>query len=242
MRGARRGVLTRFVEYKRFGRFKQLLDRPVPAPRPTFPKLIHLYWDSGFDNAPEITRSCVASWQTMNPGWKVRLWSGRPFADFPVPADIRIQHYSDLLRMKLLREHGGVWADATTECRVPLDHWLPLVMSHADFFAFSTPGADRPIANWFLAARPSSLILEQLWRESRRFWEGRSTATKIYHWQQYVFDYLLRTSRSFRREWAATPQISAAPSLPGWTGELVAAVLKFSHKRQASAPSVERGG
>ena len=103
-------------------------------------------------------------------------------------------------------------------------------MSHADFFAFSLPGGDRPIANWFLAARPDSVVLDALWHACLRFWQGRATPTRVYHWQQYTFDWLLRTSSAFRAAWTETPKLSAVPSFPTWQGEAVATVLKRTHK------------
>ena len=223
-------MLQTFVHYKRFGRFKRLFDRRVPQARDPLPRLIHIYWQQGFDVAPPIVGRAVASWTEINPGWEVRLWSGRPFDDFYLAPDITINAYANLVRMKLLREQGGVWADATTICRVPLDHWLPLVMAHCDFFAFSLPGPDRPLANWFLAARCDSYVLAR-WRDvSRKFWSRRQTMTRAYHWHHYTFDWLLRTSPAFRRAWAETPRISAAPSFPSWQGEAVATVLKFNRK------------
>lgn len=224
-------MLRQFVHYKRFGRFKRWLDRRVPAPRAALPRLIHIYWQQGFDIAPDIVTRSVASWIDMNPGWEVKLWTGCPFSEFPVPADITITSYSNLVRLKLLREEGGVWADATTICRVALDDWLPLIMSHCDFFAFSKPGPDRPLANWFLAARPGNFIVVQMLASARKFWRDQERMTRVYHWTHYSFDWLLRTSPAFARAWAETPQISAAPSFPTWQGEPAAWVLKFSHKR-----------
>ena len=223
-------MLKFFVCYKRFGRWRRLLDRPMPAPRGPLPRIIHIYWQQGFTDAPQIVQQSVASWISTNPGWEVRLHTGHLFDEFRVPADMTINAYANLVRLKLLRDQGGVWADATTICRVALDDWLPLVMSHCDFFAFSAPGLDRPLANWFLVARPDSFIVHAMLGAARKFWRNQVRMTRVYHWQHYTFDWLLRTSPAFRRAWAETPRISAAPSFPTWQGEPVAWVLKFSHK------------
>lgn len=226
-------MLKQFVHYKRFGRFRTWLNRRVPAPRGPLPRVIHMYWQQGFDDVPEIVRRSVASWTEMNPGWEVKLWSGRPFDEFPVPADMTLNAYANLVRLKLLRDEGGVWADATSICRVALDNWLPMVMSHCDFFAFSEPGPDRPLANWFLVARPGSLIVTEWLAASGRFWRNQKQMTRVYHWHHYTFDWLLRTSPAFARAWAETPRISASPSFPRWQGEPVAWVLKFTHKAKS---------
>ena len=65
-------------------------------------------------------------------------------------------HRANVLRMELLARHGGVWVDATCFCVRPLDEWLPAQMS-SGFFAFARPARSRLLANWFLAARPTTL-------------------------------------------------------------------------------------
>jgi hypothetical protein len=68
-----------FVRHKRFGRFKTAFHRSLLPLRPlgSFPKLVHLYWDQGFDQAPELVRMSARSWQEQNPDWTIRLWDGQ---------------------------------------------------------------------------------------------------------------------------------------------------------------------
>jgi len=35
------------------------------------PKIVWLFWDSGFQNAPELVQHCLKSWQNKNPGWNI---------------------------------------------------------------------------------------------------------------------------------------------------------------------------
>jgi hypothetical protein len=130
-----------------------------------------------------------------------------------LPAATKVTPYSDILRTELLRRHGGVWADATVYCTRPLDDWLLQVMSQTDFFAFSRPGPDREIASWFLASRPEGLVVTSLARGVERFWRRQTVPTRVYHWFQYLFEYLDRVSRPFSREWRTAPRISATPLL-----------------------------
>jgi hypothetical protein len=219
-----KGMLVRrplcwFVRYKRFGKFKALFDESVPTIRPlsTFPRIIHLYWDQGFDEAPEVVRLCVQSWVAHHPGWTIRYWQKESASEIvPVanlPEGLGVTPYSDILRTELLKQYGGVWADATVYCTRPLDGWLPQIMLLTDFFAFSRPGKDRVIASWFLAARPNTAFLQMLSDAIRHFWSAQEKPTRVYHWVQYVFEYLLRTSGTFRHEWACSPTLSAMPML-----------------------------
>jgi hypothetical protein len=69
----------------------------------------------------------------------------------PRRRDVTRQALSDVIRINLLAEYGGVWVDATTLCRAPLDDWLFECVANG-FFAFQNPGCDRLISSWFLAS------------------------------------------------------------------------------------------
>ena len=193
-------ILDWFVRHKRFGKFKKAFHRPALPMRPlgTFPRVIHLYWDQGLEEAPELVRCCIESWREQNPGWTVRLWHRDQAEDLvswsSLPEGMKITPYSDILRTNILKVHGGVWADSTILCTRPLDSWLLPVMCQTDFFAFSRPGPDREIASWFLAARPESKIIRKLAKAVAEFWRRQEKPTRVYHWFQYIFEYLERTS------------------------------------------------
>jgi hypothetical protein len=212
-------ILNWFVRHKRFGRFKKAFDRRTLPARDlsSFPRTIHIYWHQGFANGPELVSACIASWKDRNPTWTIRLWDG-PAADRLVsrsslPDGLKITPYSDILRTEILKQHGGVWADATVYCTRALDSWLLQIMCQTDFFAFSQPGPDRAIASWFLAARPNSPVVTELSRAVARFWSSQDKPTRVYHWFQYIFEYLERTSSRFRRAWHTAPRIAAEPLL-----------------------------
>lgn len=204
-----------FVHYKRFGRWRRLFDRPAAELRSldSFPRVIHLFWDKGAEKAPELVRQCLASWSLHNPDWDVRLWdeSSAPLDRGQFPPDMKTAAYSDMLRLHLLGQQGGVWCDATTLCTRPLDDWLLQIMAQTDFFAFSRPGPDRAISSWFLASRAQGAIVAALWRECSAFWASRTRTTRSYFWFHYIFEHLERTSPRFRREWKTAPQLSAIP-------------------------------
>jgi hypothetical protein len=212
-------MLNWFVSHKRFGKFKSAFHRQMLPLHPlsSFPRVIHLYWDQGFEAAPELVRACAQSWEQQNSGWTIRLWDGAAAEELvsrsSLPEGLKITPYSDILRSEILKRLGGVWTDATVLCTRPLDSWLLLIMCQTDFFAFIRPGLDREIASWFLAARPRSAVVEALSRAVARFWSRQRAPTRVYHWFQYVFEYLDRTSPAFRQAWLAAPRIAAAPML-----------------------------
>ena len=86
-------------------------------------------------------------------------------------------HQSDLHRVQLLSEFGGVWADATTLCRVPLDSWLQDYMQSGFFaFVYKTRGYGW-ISNWFLASEKSNPIMIKMSQQLTAFFRDN----EFYH-------------------------------------------------------------
>ena len=135
----------------------------------TLPRNIWTYWEQGMDSAPPLVRRCIESWEYWNPGWKVHVLDRKTLGQHTdleqrvdlSREDITVQKRANLLRVALLRTHGGVWADATVMCSQPLETWLPDYASNG-FFAFRNPGRDRLGSNWFLAAEPDNPLLVEL--------------------------------------------------------------------------------
>lgn len=207
--------LGRRVVRKFTGRKPDGFDAAIPR---LIPKTVWIFWDSGEEDAPEIVRMCIASWRARNPTWTVRVLdktTASRIADMPpLPAEAPIQTFADLLRCRLLNEHGGVWADATSFCVRPLDHWLPIVAQRG-FFAFvwkrnerwfTWPGYFRELANWFLASEPGGTIISHWDRYGLSYWSGRRRA-HVYFWPHVLFETLLYLRPAFRRAYRDMPKI-----------------------------------
>lgn len=136
-------------------------------------KRIWIYWQQGFENAPEIVKLCAESWKTLNPDYEVTLLDESNLGNFiSIPREfnlsrkpISLQLYSDFIRLELLTQHGGVWVDSTVYCAKSLNEWLPEYSSQNDFFVFQSPGKDRLISSWFISSSTDSGILNA-WHRS----------------------------------------------------------------------------
>ena len=194
----------------------------------TFPRKLWMYWQQGWNSAPPIVRKCAESWLRQNPSWQIHLLTEKNVPDFirlpdfyqdklalPIPA------LSDVIRIHLLTEHGGVWADASTWCVRPLDEWLERMLASTGFFAYAQPGPDRPLSTWFIAAAPRHYIMERLKQEANDLWrqvaENRiimevtdDPASRDYFWLHSIFASLLQTDRAMADIWNSGPQIKAA--------------------------------
>ncbi len=143
-----------------------------------FARTIWSYWQQGEIRAPPIVRLCFESWRRCNPAWRLVVLDEQSLEDVvdltPIVRnadrpDLTVQKISDIVRLCLLRKEGGVWADATVFCRVPLDEWLP-EYGASGFFAFANPGPDRMMSSWFLAAARDHVLLAELHRAYAALW------------------------------------------------------------------------
>ncbi len=181
------------------------------------PRCIHMFWDKGFDEAPEIVKLCTQSWQTFNPSWDIILHDQQSADQIlrrdAFPDQMKVAHYADLLRIRLLKEGGGVWVDASCLCLRPLDHWLPNIFNQCDFFAFHRPGGQRLISSWFLGTIAESAIIREMDSVFAAYWAWQSQRSDSppYFWFHYLFEHLAKTQPDVRQRWLQAPKLSAIP-------------------------------
>jgi len=187
----------------------------VPSRTPNLPKNLFIFWDKGFDSAPDICQYCLQSWRDMNPSWQINVLDQESANDIvyrnSFPDHMKIAHYADVLRTNVLATKGGVWADATLLCLKPLDDWLPLFFCQSPFFVFYRPGKDRMLSNWFISAESSSILIEKWCDKTNKYWYNRTSKADTYFWHHYLFESILATSPDARSEWKKMPKVSAGP-------------------------------
>lgn len=190
------------------------LSGPV-APRAGagIPRRIWAYWHEGEDRANPLVRACLASWRDRNPDWELRcLDAASPemaAVRARLPDTLGIAHRTDVLRLALLAEHGGVWVDASAWCLAPLGDWLP---RQDGFFAFHYPedAVDRPLANWFLAAPPGDPIVSAWLELCLSYWAVRARPDH-YFVHHFLLNWLLLTDPELGAAWRAKTLIPADP-------------------------------
>lgn len=176
-------------------------------------KVIWICWFQGWENAPWLVRKCLSSWQQQNPEWDIRTLdrnSVQRYIELPDLGGktITAASMSDIIRILLLHEYGGVWVDATLLCHQPLDTWLPDAMCEG-FFAFDSPGWDRPLSSWFIAAEEGHSLIAQWHAAVLQYWHERNHA-EYYFWFHYLFADLCESNLAFRETWQRVPKISAS--------------------------------
>ena len=172
-----------------------------------------MYWNSGIENAPEICQECVESWRKKNPEWELTVLdqaTANQYVDiesfnFKLPQAA----YSDVLRVAILSQEGGVWVDSTLFCIKPLDTWLPQLTMHSGFFAFSRPNPNRVISSWFLASSPDNMISQDLLKRTLKYLHSLDSTPGNYYWFHYLFEFELLTNKRFKRIWDSVPKVPA---------------------------------
>ena len=143
------------------------------------------FWHSGIANAPLWTQRTVANWIRRMPSWTVRVLDNVAGStvnvhNFVNPAFLPAafhnntmtgphigQHSADLIRLPLLYQHGGVWMDVGTilfrdleeVCwRALSDPQIPYEMAG---LSLHPPGANKTLANCFIAARKGNPFIKR---------------------------------------------------------------------------------
>lgn len=132
------------------------------------PRVVWFHWMQGRAEMPPVVVECLASWTKMNPHWEVVFVDGNNVWNYldrdAIPVDNLLktspQVYANAIRLSLLDTHGGVWVDATTWCRTPLSQWVTTMPG--EFFAFSSPGPDRMMSNWFMASERGAYLVKAM--------------------------------------------------------------------------------
>eukprot|EP00929_Paragymnodinium_shiwhaense_P017496 TRINITY_DN12683_c0_g2_i3.p1 TRINITY_DN12683_c0_g2~~TRINITY_DN12683_c0_g2_i3.p1 ORF type:complete len:522 (+),score=107.82 TRINITY_DN12683_c0_g2_i3:231-1568(+) len=153
-----------------------------PEPKPVA-KIMWTFWQNRNkgEELPPLVAYCVESWRQMNQkdGWEIRVLNEKSKFDWlseeDLPQDYEkhlIQHRADLVRLAVLRKHGGVWMDATTLMLRPMsfilgrDDKIRTFMTVWDYRAKKVPedrvGPELFVENWFLATPAHDPLFERV--------------------------------------------------------------------------------
>jgi len=157
-------------KYRNFIR-EYIQKNPAQTCRQKHNPVIWTIWLQGMDHAPKIVQQCYASMQqhiTDRPIVVITEDNYRNYVTFPdyimekyEKGMISKVHFSDLLRVELLAQHGGTWLDGTVFCS---DKPFQPYILDSELFMFQTlkPGLDghcRRISSWLMTAHAGNPII-----------------------------------------------------------------------------------
>jgi hypothetical protein len=142
------------------------------------PKIIWTFWHDE-KKIPNLVKYCIETWKESNPDYKIYLLTKNNYHNFiNIPKYITdhpnmndyYARFSDMIRIHLLYEYGGVWMDASIICKESLDDWFfKDIQSHGkNFFGYYiqqniTDNRFPVIENWFIASTPKNIFI-LLWK------------------------------------------------------------------------------
>ena len=177
-------------------------------------KTIWLLWLQGWDQAPWLVQQVRKSWEQLNPGWNVALVSEANLKDYvniPYLASDQIAPpaKSDIIRLHLLAEHGGVWADATMLCMMPLDRWIYPALEPTGFWMYHGRDYGRGPASWFMISMKNSPLIRAWRKAADDFWNQYHATHHPYNyfWMDELFDKILKTDTVIAEEWRRVPYL-----------------------------------
>lgn len=139
------------------------------------PRKIWIMWYQGYAAAPYLVRKSIDSWRKHHPTWDFVFLDSTNYRKYvKLEADINLDkvplvHQSELVRLALLRDYGGVWVDATAFCVAPLDNWID-EHCRSGFFAYARPAPDRLLSSWFLASVKGGPVATKLYQQLSSYW------------------------------------------------------------------------
>ena len=174
---------------------------------------VWICWLQGKENAPELVQHCLRSIEHHITDREIVYLDADNFADYcDIPDNIIRKwktgvitntHFSDILRLALLTQHGGLWLDAT----VYMTGSLPTYVTQGDFFVYRDGFFDCDVINfgsWIIYAKPNNLMLNETLALLYAYWQ------KYDYMKHYFLLHLLfrLVTDSYPEAWHRLPYFS----------------------------------
>lgn len=201
--------------YEYLQRYKKTLQtdcteyKPQPAQ-----KIIWTCWLQGLENAPVLVKKCIDSMRHYANGYQVEVIDLHNLLQYVQLPDFVMSkykagiiphaHFSDMIRLTLLDQYGGVWIDST----ILMTDVLPDYIINADLFVFRGSGTGHTrIYNPFLAAKPHHPIIQSMLQLLYAYWENENklVSYSIFH---LFFSIAIENSSLNQSLWSKIPNIS----------------------------------
>lgn len=154
------------------------------AERNAIPQLVHFIWlgnkaiplNQNDDGSGE--NDCIQSWRRHHPKWMVQVWKDDDISSKNWYNSAALQHAmrqgnygmaSDILRLELLWEHGGLYADIDYLCVEAIDdlHNKPF-----DFYCGASHTGAVEVNNGLMAAHPQHPLVRAMMERIKKWFEA----------------------------------------------------------------------
>ena len=172
---------------------------------------VWICWFQGIENAPEIVKACYESAKKNLSDKEIVLLTKENLLDYVQFPDFILDkwekgiithtHMTDLLRLELLINHGGMWMDATVFCsREEKD--IPEYYFNSDLFVYQNlkPGRDghsHLVSSWLMTAKTNNKILMATRHLCYEYWKKNTKMVDYF----LLHDFFSIVLEYYEKEW-----------------------------------------
>lgn len=185
-------------------------------------KKVWVCWFQGLEDAPNIVKKCYNSLKINMPDKDITLITEdnmMEYVKFPQyildkwkNGNITHTHMTDLLRLELLINYGGMWVDATVYCS---DSNIPNYIFDSELFFFQClkPGRDGHssyISSWLISAKSNNKLLMACRDLCYKYWEQNEKMVDYF----LLHDFMAIVLDYYEEDWKrVVPRDNATPHI-----------------------------
>jgi hypothetical protein len=182
------------------------------------PETIWQFWDNPKEKeTPEIVESCIKNADKFKGNFEHKVLNNytiENYSDLPdyimdkfKKGHIGYAHFSDLLRLNLLKNHGGIWLDATGY----MTNFVPKNIIDEDFFVFLVGDLTYLpysfMQNCFIRAKKGSYLCKAWYNMCVEYWKNENKAIDYFQ-HQLMFKTLIANNPTAKNLFNKMPHIS----------------------------------
>ena len=169
------GLKTKQKLEKKYQRKLEQFDREYKEGKKKASNKVWVCWFQGMENAPKLVQKCYQSLQENLTDREIVLITSENMMEYVQFPEFIIEkwksgiithtHMTDLLRLELLIQYGGIWIDATVYCSRKSEE-IPEYYFDSDLFFYQClkPGRDGHssyISSWLISAKSNNQNIEE---------------------------------------------------------------------------------
>lgn len=190
----------------------------IPANLNEDNNIIWQYWHQGIENAPPIIKKCFESVKKYHPECDIRILTydtiknyidlPKKYYDFLEQKKIPIAIFSDVVRLYLLSQYGGMWIDST----IYLTGRIPDNILQADFFAFQkdqkTDSFEDKMTCFFIKAKANNIWIHLIKNAIESYWRKNDYLIHYFMFE-HVVTMISDATPELLSDWNKMPYYSA---------------------------------
>ncbi|WP_305751974.1 capsular polysaccharide synthesis protein [Mammaliicoccus sciuri] len=223
---------TAFIKYNTLvflsDNLRYLKETIKDKPELTNKKNVFLYWNTGWDNPPIMIQSVKKQVEKIFFDCNIVFLDDKNYLNylnpettkFPRNLDIlktnSIAHWSDWLRLSLLKEHGGLWIDATAFPNEKLRDTINTI-NNTDAKVWTQRAiGNYQISNWLIYSKEKNNYSISLMLAAINLWlENHESFFEYFHFHTYWY-FLCQIDIEFKEQWKNTPHMNSAATFQLW--------------------------